>query len=76
MQKKDLQKILGNHIRKIREKKGLSQSDLANVVGKDQQSVHRLESGNINPSFYYLFEISKGLGVSVKELLDFEIADE
>jgi len=76
MQKEDLQKILGKHIRKIRENKLLSQNDLANAIGKDQQSIQRIEAGNINPSFYYLFEISRGLGVSLKELLDFEIIEE
>ena len=76
MKKEDLQKLLGSHIRKIREKKSLSQKDLANAIGKDQQSIQRIETGNINPSFYYLFEISKGMNVTLKELLDFKIPEE
>jgi putative transcriptional regulator len=41
---------------------------LANSIGKDQQSIQRLEAGKINPSFYYLFEISKGLEIELDEL--------
>jgi putative transcriptional regulator len=69
MQKERLLKKLGGRIRKIRNEKGLSQVELANSIGKDQQSVQRLESGNVNPSFFYLYEISEGLGIDVGDLL-------
>lgn len=69
MKKEQLLKKLGNRIRAIRTEKGLSQVELANSIGKDQQSIQRLEAGNINPSFYYLFEISKGLEVELEDLV-------
>jgi putative transcriptional regulator len=62
-------KKLGTRIRKIRMDKGLSQSQLANEVDKDQQSIQRLEAGKINPSYFYLCEIADGLGVNIKEFL-------
>jgi putative transcriptional regulator len=62
---------LGAHIRKIREKKGISQSGLAKLVDKERQSIQRLEAGNMNPTFYYLCEIADGLKVDVEELLNF-----
>ena len=68
MQKEHLLKKLGNRIRKIRLEKGLSQVELANTIGKDQQSIQRLESGNVNPSIYYLYQVSDGLKVELKEL--------
>ncbi len=49
--------------------KGISQTDLAYKIGKDQPSINRLEKGNINPSFLYLSEIAEGLEVSISELL-------
>ncbi|MDP1747764.1 MAG: helix-turn-helix transcriptional regulator [Bacteroidota bacterium] len=63
---------MGDRIRKIRKEKGITQVELANSIGKDQQSVQRLEAGNINPSFYYLYEVANGLNVSLNELLDFD----
>ncbi|MES2138488.1 MAG: helix-turn-helix transcriptional regulator [Bacteroidota bacterium] len=71
MKKEQLLNKLGTRIREIRKEKGITQVELANSIGKDQQSVQRLEAGNINPSFYYLFEVAKGLDVPMKDLLIF-----
>jgi putative transcriptional regulator len=68
MQKDDLLRQLGTHIRALREEKKLSQSELASSIGKDQQSIQRLEAGRINPSFYYLYQIAEGLSIDVNEL--------
>jgi len=64
-------KRLGDKVREVRQEKGISQAQLAYNIGKDQQSIHRLESGNVNPSFYYLFEISMGLNVDMERLIKF-----
>lgn len=69
MKKDELLKKLGLRIRELRIQKGYSQKELSHIVGKDQQSVQRLEAGNINPSYYYLFEISKGLEVDLSDLI-------
>ena len=69
MQKEQLLKKLGNRIKKIRLEKGLSQGELANSIGKDQQSIQRLEAGNVNPSIVYLYEVANGLDVELDELL-------
>ena len=71
MEKEEVLYRLGIHIRKLREGKNLSQKDLAIAIGKDQQSIQRLETGKINPSFYYLYEIAEGLKITMPELLDF-----
>ncbi|MES2591298.1 MAG: helix-turn-helix transcriptional regulator [Bacteroidota bacterium] len=60
---------LGSKIRLVRKDKNITQVELANSIGKDQQSIQRLESGKINPSYYYLLEVAEGLGVSIEELL-------
>jgi putative transcriptional regulator len=64
-------KKLGQHIKKIRKLKGISQVELANSIGKDQQSIQRLEAGNVNPTFYYLCEISEGLEMNIEEVVKF-----
>ena len=63
-------KLLGEKIRKVRLSKNLTQAELANQIGKDQQSIQRLESGKVNPSFLYLLEISKGLEISITEIVE------
>lgn len=69
MKKEQLLKKLGSRIRALRLEKGLSQVELANSIGKDQQSIQRLETGRINPSVYYLLEVSKGLDVDLIDLI-------
>lgn len=61
---------LGNHLKSIREKKGISQSDLAKLADKERQSIYRLEKGLINPSYIYLLEISKAIDISLSELIN------
>ena len=68
MEKEVLLKALGKRIREIRLDKGITQVQLAHSIGKDQQSIQRLEAGNINPSYYYLCEIAEGLNVSLIEI--------
>jgi putative transcriptional regulator len=69
MDKETLLKRLGEKIREIRNEKNMTQKDLAHAINKDQQSIQRLEAGNVNPSYYYLTEIATGLGIEVKELI-------
>ena len=69
MKKEELLKDLGERIRTIRKEKGITQLQLAHSIGKDQQSIQRLEAGNINPSYIYLKEIADGLSITLLELL-------
>lgn len=68
--KSNFLKNLGKRIATLREKNGLSQTELALECEKDRQSIHRLEKGGVNPSIYYLLQIAKALNISVSELLD------
>jgi DNA-binding XRE family transcriptional regulator len=63
---------LGAHIRKLREEKEISQSELARLADKDRQSIHRLEKGEVNPSVLFLKQIAKALEVPLKDIFDFE----
>ena len=65
-------KKLGRNVARLREKAGLSQTELALRCDKDRQSLNRLEKGRINPSVYYLLQIAEELKVPAKDLLDFE----
>lgn len=64
--------LLGKHIRNLRIEKGITQTELANSINKDQPSIQRLERGGVNPSYFYLYEIAEGLDISVIELINFK----
>ena len=66
-------KQLGERIRNVRLKKKLTQFDLASSINKDRQSLQRVESGNVNPTAYYLYVLAEGLGVTVEYLTRFKV---
>lgn len=68
MKKEVLLKKLGERIRDLRKERGITQVQLAHSIDKDQQSIQRLEAGNVNPSLYYLQQIANGLSVSLEAI--------
>ncbi len=72
MTKEIFLKKLGKNVARLREKAGLSQTELALRCDKDRQSLNRLEKGRINPSAFYLLQLAEELKIPVKDLLDFE----
>lgn len=69
MDKKTILEQLGSRVREIRVQKGLTQTELANKIGKDHPSINKLENGKVNPSYIYLLEVATGLGVDIKDFL-------
>ena len=51
---------------KARASRGISQKELAELVGTKQPSIARLESGNTVPSFSFLNRIAQALGTSLQ----------
>ena len=64
-------KQLGKRVAKLREDKGLTQSQLSALINKDFQSISRIENGRVNASGYILKEIADALGVDINKLFDF-----
>ena len=62
------QRALGRAVRAIREERGLSQVQLAEVTGFIQAWVSHIERGQRNPSWNNVVRLAEGLGVSVSEL--------
>jgi transcriptional regulator with XRE-family HTH domain len=60
----------GQKVRSIRLSKKLTQTELANIIGKDHPSINRLEKGKINPSFIFLLEVAEGLEVTISDFFD------
>lgn len=74
LDKENIQKSFGKHVRNLRISKGFTQVEVSSKMNKDQQSLQRVESGNVSPSLYYLFELAEGLEVSIQELLNFSVS--
>ena len=62
-------KKLGENLRKLRLKKGLSQGNLAKELNVDTAYISNIENGRMNPTLSTLEKISKALGISSSELL-------
>lgn len=64
---------LGIHIRQLREKKGISQEDLANDCDIPKNQIGRIERAEINTGIKTLVKIANALDIEPKELLDFPL---
>jgi transcriptional regulator with XRE-family HTH domain len=65
----DMRKLVGRNLRRIRQKKGLTQEQLAEISGFSQQYISGLEQGQRNPTVVTLYELASALGVSHLDLV-------
>ena len=65
----DMRKLVGRNVRLIRQKKGLTQEQLAEISGFSQQYISGLEQGRRNPTVVTLYELASSLGVSHLDLV-------
>lgn len=64
-------KNFGRQLRKLREIKGYSQEQLAELVGLEYQTISRIETGVYFTNFENLGKLAKALDVNIKDLFDF-----
>jgi len=65
-------KAFGRHLKKLRKKAGLSQSELANECGMEKSQISRMERGVHAASITSIKLLAKALGCPPKKLLDFK----
>jgi len=65
----DMRKLVGENVRRIRQKKDLTQEQFAELSGYSQQYISSLEKGKRNPTVITVFELAAALGVSHIELM-------
>lgn len=56
----------GYQVARLRIKLGLTQTQLAEIVGTKQPSIARLENGESSPSLTFLEKVAEALGADVK----------
>ena len=59
----------GKRVREMRERKGLSQQEFANICDLEYSQINRIELGKINTSISHIFLIAEKLGVTPQELI-------
>jgi transcriptional regulator with XRE-family HTH domain len=65
----DMRKLVGRNVKRVRQEKGLTQEQLAELSGFSQRYISGLEPGRRNPMVVSLYELATALGVSHMELL-------
>ncbi len=73
--KKDINEEVGLNIRRIREKRGLSQEKLAALAGIHRVYMGQVERGEKNIGVVNLEKIAKALDVDIRVLVDIDSID-
>lgn len=66
--KENTPKMVGKRIREERERQKLSQTELAESVGKDRQYLYKIEMGKVTPNVTTIAILAEALGVEPGEL--------
>ncbi|MEA5152311.1 MAG: helix-turn-helix transcriptional regulator [Oscillospiraceae bacterium] len=61
---------IGLNIMRCRKEQGLTQEQLAELVGYSRHQIQRVETANSAPTVALLLDISAALGVSVERLME------
>lgn len=62
----------GRRITELRLKQGLSQENLAFQSGINRTYMGEIERGEKSPTIVTIAKIAKGLGISIKQVMDYE----
>jgi transcriptional regulator with XRE-family HTH domain len=68
----DARRVFASRLRQIRQAKGLSQEDLADIAGLHRTYVGSVERGERNISIDNIEVLAKALGIDIIELLNKE----
>jgi len=60
---------LGQNLKRIRTKKGISQGDIARTLKVHKSHISNIENGKSNPTLKTIAKLAKAIGVSTDELL-------
>lgn len=57
---------VARQLKEVRKGKGMTQQELAELVGTKKSNISRLESGRYNPSLDFLIKVADGLGKQIQ----------
>jgi transcriptional regulator with XRE-family HTH domain len=64
--------LFGKRIKELREKRGMTQEDLSNLLDIDWQHISRLENGKNLPSCNILISLAKIFDVDIRDFTEYE----
>ncbi|WP_437823722.1 helix-turn-helix domain-containing protein [Tenacibaculum mesophilum] len=64
---------IGKRVKEIRKQKGLTQTQLAELVGKDRQYLYKIEKAVVTPNVVTISALALAMEVSLKEFFDIKI---
>ncbi len=64
----------GEHLRSLREEKGLSLRQMAELCDLDNSNISKIEHGKFSVQLSTIVELAKGLDVHPRELLDYRFS--
>ena len=64
-----------NRITELRKERGLTQQDLAGLLGVTRQTIISLESGRYNPSITLTFRLARTFDLSIEDIFIYEEGD-
>lgn len=70
--KNDFNIKLGLRIRELRTAKGITQSELADLLEMERSNLTRIEGGKQAPNYENLIKLSTVLNVDIKDIFEFE----
>ena len=73
MNKEELLLKLGHIVKYARDKKGLTQEELAEISNVSKASIATLECGKVNPTFNKLHQLAKVLDIDMGVLNNFQL---
>jgi transcriptional regulator with XRE-family HTH domain len=65
--KETVPKIVGDRVRFLRRENGLTQTQLAELLGKDRQYLYKIEKGKVTPNIVTISAIANALEISLAE---------
>jgi len=65
----DMRALVGQNVKRLRQKKGLTQEGFADLSGLSQQYISGLENGRRNPTVLTLHELATALSTTPMELI-------
>lgn len=68
----ELNKVFGEHLRKLRLAHNLSQEELANSIDIPISQIGRIERGEGNPTISTLYLLAQAFKIDLKDLLSFD----